>query len=82
MDLIFALVTNYATKAKTAVELSLSKFFKRQYSSLFRAISGYFTSRKNQTNRDKLRSDARNNIKTINLYINLVKERMSLSLQE
>ena len=64
MDLIFALVTNYATKAKTAVELSLSKFFKRQYSSLFRAISGYFTSRKNQTNRDKLRSDARNNIKS------------------
>jgi hypothetical protein len=64
MDLIFALVTNYGTKAKTAVELSLSKFFERQYSSLFRAISGYFTSRKNQTNRDKLRSDARNNIKS------------------
>ena len=73
MDLIFALVTNYATKAKTAVELSLSKFFKRQYSSLFRAISGYFASRKNQTNRDKLRGDARNNIKSFGSLIFFVK---------
>ena len=29
IDLIFALVTNYGTKAKTVVELSLSKFFKK-----------------------------------------------------
>ena len=58
--MIFALVTNYGTKAKTVVELSLSKFFKRKYSSLSRAISGYFTSRKNNTNRDELRSSARN----------------------
>jgi hypothetical protein len=64
MDLIFALVTNYATKAKTVVELSLNKFFKRKYSSLSRAIGGYFTSRKNNTNRDELRSNARNDIKS------------------
>ena len=62
--MIFALVTNYGTKAKTVVELSLSKFFKRKYSSLSRAISGYFTSRKNNTNRDELRSSARNDIKS------------------
>jgi len=35
MDLIFALVTNYATKAKTAVELSLSKFSKGSTAAYF-----------------------------------------------
>ena len=61
--MIFALVTNYGTKAKTVVELSLSKFFKRKYSTLSRAISGYFTSTNNNTNRDELRSSTRNDIK-------------------
>ena len=46
IDLIFALLTNHGTRAKTVVELSLSRFFKRQYSSISCAISGYFTSRK------------------------------------
>ena len=73
--MIFALVTNYGTKAKTVVELSLSKFFKRKYSSLSRAISGYFTSRKNKTNRDELRSSARNDIKSFLLESALAGEK-------
>ena len=64
IDLIFALVTNYATKAKAVVELSLSKFFKRKYSSISRAISGYYTSRKDKKNREELRSKARDGVKS------------------
>ena len=48
IDLIFALATNYAVKAITVVKLRLSRFFKRQYNSLFHAIRGYFTSRHNK----------------------------------
>ena len=48
IDLIFALATNFTLKAMTVVELSLSRFFKRKYSSLYRAIGGYFASRKNK----------------------------------
>ena len=51
-------------KAKTVVELSLSKFFKRKYSSLSRGISGYYTSRKNKINREELRGKAREDIKS------------------
>ena len=59
IDLIFALVTNFTLKATTIVELSLNIFFKRQYSSLYRAIGGYFTSRKNNKNREEERSKVR-----------------------
>ena len=48
IDLILPLATNYAVKSTTIIELTLSRFFKRQYSSLFRAIGGHFTSRKNK----------------------------------
>jgi hypothetical protein len=64
IDLIFALITNYTNKAKTVVELSLSKFFKRKYSSISRAISGYYASRKNSENREELRRKARDNIES------------------
>ena len=50
-------------KATTVVELSLNRFFKRQYSSLFRAIGGYFTSRQNNKNREEERSKVRCGIK-------------------
>ena len=63
IDLIFALATNYTVKATTVVELSLSRFFKRQYSSLFRAIGGYFTSRQNKEGRTEERIKARDGIK-------------------
>ena len=52
-------MTNYTVKATSVVELSLNRFFKRQYSSLFRAIGGYFTSRQNNKNREEERSKAR-----------------------
>ena len=64
IDLIFALATNYTFKATTVVELSLSKFFKRQYSSLYRAIGGYFTSRKNKEGRTEERIKVRDRIKS------------------
>ena len=64
IDLIFALATNYTVKATTIVELSLSRFFKRQYSSLFRAIGGYFTSRKNKAGRTEERIKVRDRIKS------------------
>jgi len=49
-------------KATSVVELSLNRFFKRQYSSLFRAIGGYFASRQNNKNREQERSKAREGI--------------------
>ena len=64
IDLIFALATNYRVKATTVVELSLSKFFKRQYSSLYRSIGGYFTSRKNKEGRTEERIKVRDRIKS------------------
>ena len=64
IDLIFALVTNYTVKATTVVELSLSRFFKRQYSSLFRAIGGYFTSRHNKEARTEERIKVRDRTKS------------------
>ena len=64
IDLIFALLTNHGTRAKTVVELSLSRFFKRQYSSISCAISGYFTSRKNNEKRDELWKKARDDVKS------------------
>ena len=45
------------------MELSLNRFFKRQYSSLYRAIGGYFTSRQNNKNREQERSKVREGIK-------------------
>jgi hypothetical protein len=45
------------------VELSLNRFFKRQYSSLYRAIGGYFASRQNNKNREQERSKVREGIK-------------------
>jgi len=54
---------NYTVKATTVVELSLSRFFKRQYSSLFRAIGGYFTSRQNKKGRTEERIKVRDRIK-------------------
>ena len=59
IDLIFALVTNFTVKATSVVELSLNRFFKRQYSSLFRVIGGYFTPRQNNKNREQERSQVR-----------------------
>ena len=46
------------------MELSLNKFFKRQYSSLFRAIGGYFTPRQNNKNREQERSQVRDRVKS------------------
>ena len=63
IDLIFALVTNFTVKATSVAELSLNRFFKRQYSSLYRAIGGYFTSRQNNKNREQERSKVREGIK-------------------
>ena len=48
----------------TVVELSLSRFFKRKYSSLYRAIGGYFASRKNKKNREEKRAEAKEKIKS------------------
>ena len=45
------------------MELSLNRFFKRQYSSLYRAIGSYFTSRQNNKNREQERSKVREGIK-------------------
>ena len=45
------------------MELSLNRFFKRKYSSLYKAIGGYFTSRKNNKNREQERSKVREGIK-------------------
>ena len=64
IDLIFALVTNYTVKATTVVELSLSRFFKKQYSSLFYAIGGYCTSRQNKEGRTEERIKVRDRIKS------------------
>ena len=58
------LVTNFTIKAKSVVELSLNRFFKRQYSSLFRAIGGYFAPRQNNKNREQERSQARDRVKS------------------
>ena len=46
------------------MELSLNRFFKRQYSSLFRAIGGYFTPRQNNKNREQERSQVRDRVKS------------------
>ena len=42
----------------------MSRFFKKQYSSLFRVIGGYFTSRQNKKSRTEERIKARNRIKS------------------
>ena len=64
IDLIFALVTNFTVKATSVVELSLNKFFKRRYSSLFTIIRGYFTPRQNNKNREQERGQVRNRVKS------------------
>ena len=64
IDLIFALVTNFTVKATSVVELSLNRFFKRQYSTLFPAIGGYFTPRQNNKNRVQKRSQVRDRVKS------------------
>ena len=46
------------------MELSLNRFFKRQYSRLFRAIGGYFTPRQNNKNREQKRSQVRDRVKS------------------
>ena len=45
MDLIFALAITDAVKVITVISLNMSRFLKRQYSSLFWLIGGYFLSR-------------------------------------
>ena len=62
IDLVYSLVTNYSIKAKTIVELSLNKFFNRQYSSVTRAISGYYRSRNYKEANEEVRKNARNKI--------------------
>ena len=62
IDLVYSLVTNYSIKAKTIVELSLNKFFNRQYSSVTRAISGYYRSRNHKEAKEEARKNARNKI--------------------
>jgi len=62
IDLVYSLVTNYSIKAKTIVELSLNKFFHRQYSSVTRAINGYFRPRNHKESNEEARKNARNKI--------------------
>ena len=61
MNLLCALATNSLMRAKTVVELTLSKYFKREYSSIFRAIDGYYAPRSEKKNspdkRNKVRSE-------------------------
>ena len=62
IDLVYSLVTNYSIKAKTIVELSLNKFFNRQYSSVTRAINGYYSPRNYKEAHEEARKNARNKI--------------------
>ena len=62
IDLVYSLVTNYSIKAKTIVELSLNKFFNRQYSSVTRAINGYYSPRNYKEAHEESRKNARNKI--------------------
>ena len=55
-------MTNYTVKATSVVELSLNRFFKRQYSRLLPAIGGYFPSRQHNKNTEQERSKAREGI--------------------
>ena len=55
-------MTNYSIKAKTIVELSLNKFFNRQYSSVTRAINGYYSPRNYKEAHEEARKNARNKI--------------------
>ena len=57
-------MTHYIFKVRTVVELSLSRFFKRQYDQLFKAIIGYLTSRQNKKARTEERVQARSSIKS------------------
>ena len=63
IDLMFALATNYTVKTTTIIELSLSRFFKRQYSSLLLAIRRYCASRQNKEGRIAERIKVRNRIR-------------------
>lgn len=62
MDLILSLVTNYQAKAQTAVELSLNSHFKREYSSLYKALDSYYAPRNDMEQRDERRDNARSKI--------------------
>lgn len=62
LNLIQALATNHITQAKTVAELSLSKYFKRGFSSLFRAIEGFHSPRKARKCRKESRQKARRRI--------------------
>ena len=62
IDLVYSLVTNYSIKAKTIVELSLNKFFNRQYSSVTRAVNGYYRPRNHKEANEEARKNARNKI--------------------
>ena len=62
IDLVYSLVTNHSIKAKTIVELSLNKFFNRQYYSVTRAINSYYRPRNHKEVNEEARKNARNKI--------------------
>jgi len=62
IDLVYSLVTNHSIKAKTIVELSLNKFYNRQYSSLTRAINGYYSPRAQKEEKEDARKNTRHKI--------------------
>ena len=68
INLILALATNYQVQAKSVVELSLNKYFKREYSILYRALDGYYAPRSEIEKREEKRAEARKNIR--NFLIN------------
>jgi len=59
VDLILALATNHFTRARSVAELSLSKHFKKEFSSLYRAVHGYYAPRAEKNNREQKRQRAR-----------------------
>ena len=62
LDLILALLTNNTSKATTVVELTLNKYFKREFSSLFKAICGYYAPRKEQKQSEENRKQVKESI--------------------
>ena len=45
MNLLYSLITNAITNAKTVVELTLNRYFQREYSSLYKALKHYYAPR-------------------------------------
>ncbi len=62
MNIIYALITNGLTKARTVVELTLSKHFKREFSSMFKAIKHYYAPRKVHRISSKQREKVRESV--------------------